>query len=130
MRVSTSWSAKADQPLTNRVTPRKRKVVPRVKRRTIENVAAAHFAQAVEQFAGVVKQHARLPPLTHQLGDDVAHAAIAIGEDAGVVAVAAAHHVVEVTDHVRMPQVAAARGDQRLVHVQCHGEDGLQAVEV
>jgi hypothetical protein len=65
----------------------------------------------VEQFPGVVEQHARLPSLTHQLRDDVAH-------------VAASHHVVEVTDNVRVPQVAAACGD-----VQCHGEDGLQAVE-
>ena len=54
----------------------------------VEHVAAAHLAQAVEQLAGVVEHDARVAALVDQLGNDVAHAAVAVGEDAGVVVVA------------------------------------------
>ena len=70
--------------------------------------------------------------LADQLGDDVAHAAVAVGEDRGVVVVAGAgvaHHEVEVADEVGGAQVASAGRDQRLLHVQGDGEVGLEAVE-
>ena len=66
-------------------------------------------------------------PSRDQLRNDVAHPAVALGEDGGVVVVADArvpHHVVEVADDVGGAQVAAAGGDQRLLHVQGDGEHG------
>ena len=86
----------------------------------VEDVAAAHLAQAEEQLAGVIEHHARLPPRVHQLADEIGDALVAPGEHGGVlvaVDVLVFHHVLEVADHGRGAQVVVVQ-DDRLVHVQ------------
>ena len=98
----------------------------------VEHVPAAHLGEPVQQLAGVIEHDARVVSMSHEVGDDVADAAVAIGEDAGVVhvaVVAAAHHRVEVADELGGAEVAMRRRDERLMHVQRHREDGAQMLE-
>ena len=98
----------------------------------VEHVAAAHLPQPVEQLARVVEHDARGPPRADELSDQVADPGVALGEDRGVVAVADArvpHHVVEVADDLRGPEVGAAGRDQGLMHVQGDRERRAEAVE-
>ena len=71
-------------------------------------------------------------PRADQLSDQVGGPGVALGEDRGVVAVADArvpHHVVEVADDLRGPEVGTAGGDQGLMHVQGDRERRAEAVE-
>ena len=99
----------------------------------VEDVIATHLPQAMKEGAGVFQHHPWRLALGDELGDELAHALVAPGEDRGVVVVADAlvfHHVLEVADDGRGAQVRPARRDQRLVHVQGDGAGGAGLAKV
>ena len=99
----------------------------------VEHVVQAHGPQPVEQATRIVQHDPGLPAFVHQLRDELGHAFVAPMEHRRVVVVAdplVVHHVLEVTDDSRRPQVRAARGNQRLVHVKRDAEGAPHASEV
>ena len=53
----------------------------------VENIASSHLPQSPKQVPRVVQHDARVAPLADQVGDEVSHAAIAVGKWPGVVVV-------------------------------------------
>ena len=97
----------------------------------VENVAPAHLAQAVEQFARIIQHHARLPARVHQLADEIGGARVTPGKHRRVmvaVDVLVLHHELQVADDRRRWQVVPAQ-HQRLVHVQRNRERRLELVQ-
>ena len=99
----------------------------------VEDVVPAHLAQAMKEGARVFQHDPRRLALGDELGDELAHALVAPGEDRGVVVVANAlvfHHVLEVADDGGGAQVMAPRRDQGLVHVQGDGAGGAGLAKI
>ena len=67
----------------------------------------------------------RLLSLFDELRDELAHPLVAPAEDAGIIALliaSAFHHLPQIADDRGGVNVCAARGDERLMHVQRNGE--------
>ena len=87
----------------------------------------------MQKAAGIFEHHPRPLALTHKLGDELTHPFIAPMEDGSIVVVpdlGVVHHVLQVANNLSRSQVAAATGDQRLVHMQRDGKGALDAFEV
>ena len=95
----------------------------------LQDVVPPHLLKAPEQVAGVIQHDPRIAALRDQLGDDVAHAPIALGEHWGVVVITLAAvllHVLQMGD-----QLPIGPGRNRgLVHVQRTGKGRLDLLQL
>jgi hypothetical protein len=119
-----------------RAEPFHRAPVPRVlgdDPEGVDHVVQTRLAKPVQQRARVLEHHPRLGSLLEELGHDLAHPLVATNEHRGVVVVSdlrVLQHVLQVADDRGGPQVGAAGGDQRLVHVQRDRAGAADAPEI
>ena len=87
----------------------------------------------MQQCAGVFEHHPRLPSLGEQLREELAHPLVTPAEGRSVVIVPDVRmlgHPLEIADDFGRAQIAPARGDQRLMHVQRDRERAVDVREI
>src|SRR5262245_30502558 len=99
----------------------------------VDDIVKPHLTQPMQKCPRIFEHYTRPFALTHQLRNEIAHAFVTPVKDCRIMIVpntGVIHHMFEIADNLCCFEVVSARGNERLMHVQCDCKRAIDLTEI